>query len=136
MQANGEIIPRDALILVTGAAGFIGGRVIERLIELGFQNLRCFVRPTGNVPKLEALQRRFAESARIEIFKGNLLSRDDCGRAVEGVSVVYHLAAGRGEKMVADAFMNSVITRECPFSRCKLFAAEVSPPPCSTGAGR
>jgi nucleoside-diphosphate-sugar epimerase len=118
MKANEQIIPADALILITGAAGFIGARVIERLLELGFTNLRCFSRPSGNPTKLEALKARYENSARVEIFKGNLLSREDCLRAVKDIAVVYHLAAGRGEKMVADAFMNSVITTRNLLEAC------------------
>jgi nucleoside-diphosphate-sugar epimerase len=47
--------------------------------------------------------------AHVEILKGNLLSREDCKRAVRGVSVIYHLAAGI-DKSFAGAFMNSVLT--------------------------
>jgi len=39
---------------------------------------------------------------------GNLLSREDCRDAVKGAKVIYHLAAGRGEKSFSDAYMNSV----------------------------
>ena len=118
MDSNKQIIPRDALILVTGAAGFIGTRVIGLLLERGFGNLRCFARPTGNASKLEALRSRYASSARIEMFRGNLLSPEDCRSAVKDVAVVYHLAAGRGEKMVADAFMNSVVTTRNLLEAC------------------
>jgi len=118
-QNEEHIISPDALILVTGAAGFIGSKVVERLLELGFRNLRCFARPTGNAAKIEALQRRYDGAARIEIFQGNLLSPEDCLLAVKDVSVVYHLAAGRGEKMVADAFMNSVITTRNLLEACR-----------------
>ena len=47
--------------------------------------------------------------AQIEIIKGNLLSREDCERAVGDVRVIYHLAAGI-EKSFAGSFMNSVLT--------------------------
>ena len=104
------IIAPDDLILVTGAAGFIGVRVVENLLDRGFRTLRCFVRPSSNSTKLEALIQARSADARVEILKGNLLSRQDCLAAANGVSVIYHLAAGRGEKMFADAFMNSVIT--------------------------
>ena len=40
---------------------------------------------------------------------GNLLSRDDCLSAAEGVSVIYHLAAGV-EKTFPGCFLNSVVT--------------------------
>jgi nucleoside-diphosphate-sugar epimerase len=107
---SAHIIGGNDLILVTGAGGFIGSRVIERLIALGFRNLRCMVRPSGKISHLESLREKFSPEVRIEILKGNLLSRPDCISASKDAAVVYHLAAGRGEKMFADAFMNSVVT--------------------------
>ncbi len=44
------------------------------------------------------------------MFKGNLLSREDCEAACKEVVVIFHLAAGTGEKSFPDAFMNSVVT--------------------------
>ncbi len=96
-------------ILVTGAAGFIGSRVVERLLDRGFHNLRCFARPAADRTRGAALTRRL-ESGRVEVFEGNLLSQDDCNAAVRGAAVILHLAAGRGEKSYPDAFMNSVVT--------------------------
>ncbi len=50
------------------------------------------------------------DNAKIEVLEGNLLSRDDCRKATEGVSVIYHLAAGRGDKSYPNAYLNSVVT--------------------------
>ena len=44
----------------------------------------------------------------VELVTGDLLSRDDCRKATEGVSIIYHLAAGM-EKSFAGAFMNSAL---------------------------
>ena len=44
----------------------------------------------------------------MEIVKGDLLSSDDCQRAADGVSVIYHLAAGF-DKSFAGAFMTSAV---------------------------
>jgi|SRR5215472_5892800 len=99
--------PED-LILITGASGFIGGRLVQNLLDRGFRNLRCFTRPSSIVAKLEAL-RDSLDSARVEIVKGNLLSREDCSAATKNAVVIFHLAAGRGEKSFPDAFMNSVV---------------------------
>jgi nucleoside-diphosphate-sugar epimerase len=47
---------------------------------------------------------------RVKMFQGNLLSVEDCIAATKDVKVIFHLAAGRGEKSTPDAFMNSVVT--------------------------
>ena len=112
------IIEQDDLILITGAAGFIGSQVLKRLLDRGFRNIRCFLRPSGDSTKVAALAKEFGSAAKVELFKGNLLSQQDCAAAVKGVSVVYHLAAGRGEKLVADAFMNSVVTTRNLLDAC------------------
>jgi nucleoside-diphosphate-sugar epimerase len=46
----------------------------------------------------------------MEIITGNLLSQEDCAAATRNAKVIFHLAAGRGEKSFPDAFMNSVVT--------------------------
>ncbi len=103
-----QIIKKDDLILVTGAGGFIGTRVVESLLGLGFRNLRCLVRPSGDVSRLNGILGR-PDAGAVEVFRGNLLSREDCDRITSGVSVIYHLAAGI-DKSFPGAFMNSVVT--------------------------
>jgi nucleoside-diphosphate-sugar epimerase len=98
----------DDPILITGANGFIGSRVLETLLSYGFRNLRCFVRPSSNLKRLESTMAA-AGQARIEVVSGNLLSVADCARAVKGVAVIFHLAAGI-EKTFPGSFMNSVVT--------------------------
>ena len=104
------IIGSDDLILITGATGFIGSRLVESLLDRGFRNLRCFARPSSEGRRLDALSKRCSNGVQIEVIKGNLLSRDDCFTATKDVAVIFHLAAGRGEKSFPDAFMNSVVT--------------------------
>jgi nucleoside-diphosphate-sugar epimerase len=107
---SGEFIAdRDSLILITGANGFVGPRVVQSLLNLGYRNLRCFVRSTSNLTEIEQLTRRQSE-ARIEVQRGNLLSLSDCIAATKDAAIVFHLAAGRGEKSFPDAFLNSVVT--------------------------
>jgi nucleoside-diphosphate-sugar epimerase len=95
-------------ILVTGSNGFIGAKVVETLLEYGFANLRCFVRPSSRRQRLEDVLRRSDAGKNVELITGDLLSRDDCRRATEGASIIYHLAAGI-EKSFAGAFMNSAL---------------------------
>jgi nucleoside-diphosphate-sugar epimerase len=109
-MSSDYIIGPDDPILVTGAAGFIGSRLVESLLDLGFRHLRCFARPYGKAGRIETLLESRRPGTRIELVKGNLLSPEDCLRATEGVPVIYHLAAGRGEKSFPEAYMNSVIT--------------------------
>lgn len=103
------LIEPSGRILVTGSAGFIGGKVVETLCELGWRRLRLFVRPSSNRRRLEETLARMGATKEVEIVTGDLLSREDARRAAEGVSVIYHLAAGI-EKSFAGAFMNSVLT--------------------------
>jgi nucleoside-diphosphate-sugar epimerase len=107
---NNVVARRDDLILITGSTGFIGSNLVNTLLGYGFHNLRCFVRPSSDAKKVEALQQYRSRGAHIEIVEGNLLSRDDCRAATDGVAVIFHLAAGRGEKSFPDAFLNSVVT--------------------------
>jgi nucleoside-diphosphate-sugar epimerase len=110
MKRDDLFIPPDARILITGATGFIGSKVVENLLSYGLQNLRCFVRPSGDATKLEKIADQCGARVNLEVVRGNLLSRDDCTRATKNIRVIYHLAAGTGEKSFPDAFMNSVIT--------------------------
>lgn len=102
------IIPAKDRILVTGSNGFIGAKVVETLLKYGFANLRCFVRSSSRLENLKQVLNRSAAGNAVELISGDLLSRDDCLKAAEGVSVVYHLAAGL-DKSFASAFMNSAL---------------------------
>ena len=99
----------DDRILVTGAAGFIGSRVVRSLLERGFRNLVCFVRPSSDLAELEAVLGHRPRNEQTEIVKGNLLSRQDCEKACKDVQIILHLAAGTGEKSFPDAFLNTVV---------------------------
>src|SRR3990172_1150640 len=98
----------DDLILITGSNGFIGSKVVETLLSYGFRNLRCFVRPSSNLTTLNEVISSY-NTNRVEVVKGNLLSRGDCQKAAASVSVIFHRAAGM-EKTFPGSFMNSVIT--------------------------
>jgi nucleoside-diphosphate-sugar epimerase len=98
----------DAPILVTGSGGFIGAKVVEILLEYGFSRLRCFVRPSSQLGLLEKTLNQFGTGKNVELVKGDLVSSDDCHRAANGVSIIYHLAAGF-DKSFAGAFMTSAL---------------------------
>lgn len=117
VESQDFIIGRDDLILVTGASGFIGPRLVRSLIDLGFRNLRCLARTRSAelfsnpaVVRHDSTAHVLDQAARVEVFRGNLLSREDCDAALRGAVLVFHLAAGRGEKSIPEAYRNSVVT--------------------------
>ena len=70
-------------ILVTGAAGFIGSRLIKMLYENGYRNLRT-----------TSFTRTLRDSYDgVEFIKGNLQDRTFCERVSKDVDVVFHCAA-------------------------------------------
>jgi len=109
------ISPTD-LLLVTGAAGFIGSRVVESLLKRGFTNVRCFVRPSSDTTALKQVLSQY-EISHGNIVTGNLLSRDDCVSAMRGVAVVFHLVTGRG-KSFPGCFLNSVVSTRNLLDAC------------------
>jgi nucleoside-diphosphate-sugar epimerase len=102
------IISLDDRILVTGSNGFIGTKVVEILLQYGFSNIRCFVRSSSRLGRLKQALGSFDAGRNVEIVTGDLLSRGDCRKATQDVSVIIHLAAGI-EKSFAGAFMNSAL---------------------------
>jgi nucleoside-diphosphate-sugar epimerase len=100
---------RNTRLLVTGANGFIGAKVVETLLSDGYRNVRCLVRSVANrTDRLFDVVGRFP-AASVEVLEGNLKSRQDCARAARGAQVVFHLAAGI-EKSFAGCFANTVLT--------------------------
>ncbi len=69
-------------ILITGATGFVGWHVARKLLDRG-----CRVRALARDPQ------RLQELDGVEPYKGDLRDPESLRRAVEGCSVVYHVAA-------------------------------------------
>jgi len=76
-------------VLVTGGAGFIGSHLVDWLMETG-----CFVRVVDNLSSgsLENVKRWLGDS-RLDYFRGDLKDLAIAEKAVNGVEVVFHLAA-------------------------------------------
>ena len=103
-----HLVQSSDRLLVTGSNGFIGTKVVERLLEYGLTNLRCFVRPSGKLENLKKILSQRSNAKTVELVSGDLLSREDCRKATQDVSIIIHLAAGI-EKSFAGAFMNSAL---------------------------
>ncbi|NBV41632.1 SDR family NAD(P)-dependent oxidoreductase [bacterium] len=80
------------LVLVTGADGFIGSHLVERLLELRVR-VRAFVyyNSFGHWGWLDTLSAE--QKAQIDIFLGDIRDPNGVAKAMEGVHTVYHLAA-------------------------------------------
>ncbi len=72
-------------ILVTGATGYIGGRLVPRLLDAGYY-VRCLARSPR---KLGA--RPWAEHPRVEIIGGDAEDYDRLLEAMKGCQVAYYL---------------------------------------------
>lgn len=79
-------------VLVTGATGYIGGRLVPRLIRAGHE-VRVLVRRPDRL-------RDVPWAASVDIVAGDLTDRAAVDRAMEGIEVAYYLVhsmGGRGD---------------------------------------
>jgi len=83
---------RNKKVLVTGAGGFIGSHLTERLFELG-ADVRAFVRYTSRSD--DGFIKYFSEDLRgnIDIVYGDIREFETVAKAIEGVDVIFNLAA-------------------------------------------
>ena len=75
-------------VLVTGATGYIGGRLVPRLIEAG-HDVRVLVRRPERL-------REVPWAASVDVIPGDLGDRAAVDRAMEGIEVVYYLVHSMG----------------------------------------
>jgi len=83
-------------ILVTGATGYVGGRLVPCLLREGY-DVRCFVRDAERL-------RAQPWGDRVEIALGDALEAETLPPAMEGIDAVYYLihSLGSGEDGFAD----------------------------------
>jgi uncharacterized protein YbjT (DUF2867 family) len=88
MMPEGREQPDHPLILITGATGYIGGRLVPRLLELGCR-VRCLVRDPDRLQG-----RPWAND--IEIARGNVLQPETLPQVLKGVRTAYYLVHSMG----------------------------------------
>lgn len=83
------------LSLVTGATGYVGGRLVPRLLEAGHL-VRCLVRDPNRLQGRPWLNQ-------VEVVSGDALVPSTLTEAMRGVSVAYYLIHGKqGGKIIAE----------------------------------
>lgn len=91
MTANAEFW-RGRRVLVTGADGFIGSHLTERLVALGASvRAFCLYNSNGHLGWLEEADREVRE--RLDVVLGDIRDSRVVDTACEGIDVVFHLAA-------------------------------------------
>jgi nucleoside-diphosphate-sugar epimerase len=83
-------------VLVTGAAGFLGGHLVDMLVERG-DEVRAMVRPVEDAHRLKQLPG-------LEVVQGDLTDAASLKRAVQGVQRVYNVAAKTGPWGLEDVY--------------------------------
>lgn len=80
-------------VLVTGATGYVAGRLVEALLKEGF-TVHATVRNPENQKKVLYLN-QIAEKApgHLNFFKADLLNMDDFNKAMQDCRVVFHTAS-------------------------------------------
>jgi len=86
-------IDPKAPVLVTGATGYVAGRLVEKLLEKG-HTVHAAVRDAENRKKLQYLD-ELAETlpGSIRYFKSDLLQDGSYAEAMEGCELVFHTAS-------------------------------------------
>ena len=107
---------------MTGAAGFIGSHLVEKLLDLGQTVIGLDNLSTGNQRNLDEVRStvRSDHWAKFRFLKGDICNLDECRKACEGVDYVLHQAALgsvprslhdpiRSHQNNVDGFMNMLV---------------------------
>ncbi len=78
----------SARCLVTGASGYIGGRLVPELLAAGY-SVRCMARDPGKLSDR-------SWSAQVEIMAADALDRSGVRQALDGIDVAYYLIHSLG----------------------------------------
>lgn len=101
-------IPTSFPVMVTGATGYVGGVLVQQLLEAGL-TIHCPVRDPTNEKKIEHLK-NLKGGENLKFFKADLLDEGSYAKSMEGCSVVFHVASpfntsvppGKEQEMLID----------------------------------
>lgn len=97
-----DSIFKNKKVLVTGGTGLIGRPLVRLLVQ------------SGAKVRVSSLHRPMDPHPKVEYIQGDLMNMDFCGKIVEDVQSVFHLAAARGSvglvsKNAADFFVKPLL---------------------------
>ncbi len=90
---------KDKRVLVTGATGFIGGRLAQRLA------LETETAVTGTGRSLHKVP--FLHQAGVTLQKADLLDKEAMSQAITGQDVIFHIAAQKGNQIDPEISLRS-----------------------------
>ena len=109
-----------SVILITGASGFIGSRLLNELIEnKELKDINYSIRGLSRHKNQFDIQKLRNSQVSVEIIEGDLSNYDDCIKALSGVDIAYYLVHSmegssknwkkfsEKEKITADNFTNA-----------------------------
>lgn len=107
----------DATVLIVGASGFIGKRLLMALQEKGTK-VRAIVRNASSLVGVEI-------KSNCEIMVGDFRNQDIMEKALSGIDVVYHLAVAHGNSLEgylkADVEPTKAFIKQCQAHSIKRF---------------
>ncbi|GMR31581.1 hypothetical protein PMAYCL1PPCAC_01776, partial [Pristionchus mayeri] len=83
--------PKDTLVLVTGASGYVASHVVLNLLKQGFR-VRGTVRSLKNAAKIDPI-RKLDVDGRLELVEADLLKEEGWANAISGCDFVQHVAS-------------------------------------------
>jgi UDP-glucose 4-epimerase len=95
-------------ILVTGGAGFIGSHVTDALLQQGYQVRVLDNLANGSKDNLKEA----SQSPHFEFLEGDILDKDTCDQALQGVDYVFHLACLGVRHSIHSPFENHRVNAE------------------------
>ena len=131
IASGGDRVDRKT-VMITGATGFLGGRLAERLVQHGFR-LKALVRARSRTARLEALG--------AALCVGDLGDRASIEAAMQGADVVVHAAADtrgvahmrfdatvQGTEHVLDAARSAGVDQVIYISSCSVYGVAACRP--------
>ena len=89
------MIEYSGKILITGATGFVGGRLVHNLTANGIK-VRCLVRSP------DKLRKEFSQSEVVDVVAGDLLKPETYENGLEGIEVAFYLVHSMGGRNIGE----------------------------------